>query len=151
MLFAGTEMHIITFGFICIELVLLLYLCIFRSARPDNNDILLDIILLALLIIYNLTGGLLPDPELPGSHFIQESLAYATGFLTPCYFPYYVYRTFRLKKMAFHVQKGILFFLVCPFLAFLLLFYTTSNLEQAKGVLVIPAGYAFWVIISVFR
>ena len=99
MLVFGTEMHIVTFVFICMETVVFFYLLIYRLARPDDKVTYLNIILIFLLITYNVTGGLLPDPDLPGSYFIQMSIAYGTGFLTPCYFPYYVYKAFGLEKM----------------------------------------------------
>ena len=96
MLLPGTQMHIVTFIFVCIELVIFLYLAIYKLARPDDKITLLNIILIFLLIIYNVTGGLLPDPNLPGSNFVQECIAYATGFIVPSYFPYYVYKAFGL-------------------------------------------------------
>jgi hypothetical protein len=103
MLVPGTEMHWVTFGFVCVELVILFYLLVHRFARPDDKTIGLDIVLIALLLAYNITGGLLPDPDLPGSFFVQECIAYATGFITPAYFPYYVYKAFGLEKMECHI------------------------------------------------
>ena len=67
MLLFGTQMHIATFIFICVEVVILFYQIIYELAIPENKSIQLNIILLLLPIIYNLTGGLLPDPNLPGS------------------------------------------------------------------------------------
>jgi hypothetical protein len=106
MLLHGTQMHIVTFIFVCIELVIFFYLLIYRFGRPDDRTTFLNIILIFLLIVYNVTGGLLPDPNLPGSYFIQEAIAYGTGFIVPCYFPYYVYKAFRLEKMRFHALEA---------------------------------------------
>lgn len=141
-------MHIITFLFICIETVILLYLIIYKLARPDDTSTLLNIVLILLLIFYNVTGGLLPDPNLPGSFIVQESIAYATGFITPCYFPYYVYHSFKLRKMKFHAYRGVFIFLVSPYLFFVVLLVTSGKLETAKNLLIIPTLYALWVIIS---
>ncbi len=151
MLVFGTQMHLITFLFICIETVVLFYLVIYRLARPDDKNTFLNIILICLLIFYNLTGGLLPDEKLPGSYFLQESIAYATGFITPCYFPYYVYHAFSLKKMKFHAYKGVFIFLVAPYVIFVFVFVTSGHLETAKKLLIIPAVYALIVIISLIR
>jgi len=148
MLLPGTQMHVITFLFICIETVILLYLIIHRLARPDDKSSLLNIILILLLILYNVTGGLLPDTNLPGSYFLQTSIAYATGFITPCYFPYYVYNSFSLAKMKFHAYRGVILFLVLPYLIFVILFVTSGNLETAKNLLIVPVSYALWVIIT---
>lgn len=148
MFLPGTQMHVITFLFICVETVILLYLVIYRLARPDDKSTFLNIILILLLILYNVTGGLLPDPNLPGSYFLQTSIAYATGFITPCYFPYYVYNSFSLAKMKFHAFRGVLFFLVLPYILFVVLFVGSGNLETAKNLLIIPVLYALWVIIT---
>lgn len=151
MLVFGTQMHIVTFLFVCIETVILFYLVIYRLARPDDKTSFLDIVLISLLLLYNITGGLLPDPNLPGSYFIQECIAYGTGFITPCYFPYYVYKGFDLEKMKFHAYKGIYFFLVLPYLAFTGIFALTNQLEAAKNLLIIPVVYALWVLLSLAR
>ncbi len=148
MLLPGTQMHIITFLFICVETVILLYLVIYRMARPDDKSTFLNIILILLLIFYNVTGGFLPDPNIPGSFYVQLSIAYATGFITPCYFPYYVFNAFSLQKMRFHAYKGVILFLVIPYLIFVLLFVTSGNLDVAKNLLIVPVLYAIWVIIT---
>lgn len=151
MLVFGTEMHIVTFLFVCIEVVILFYLVIYRLARPDDKTSFLDIILISLLLVYNITGGLLPDPKLPGSFFIQESIAYGTGFITPCYFPYYVYKGFDLEKMKFHAHRGVYFFLIGPYIAFVTVFAVTSHLDAAKNILILPVLYALWVLISLTK
>lgn len=148
MLVFGTEMHLITFLFICIETVVLFYLVIYRLARPDDKNTFLNIILISLLIFYNLTGGLLPDANLPGSHKLQTSIAYATGFITPCYFPLYVYHAFNLEKMRFHAYRGVHYFLIFPYIIFVVLFVYTGNLDTAKKLLIIPVAYAISVIIT---
>ena len=148
MLLPGTQMHLITFAFVCIELIILFYLFIHRLARPHDKISYLDIFLLLLLIVYNITGGLLPDPNLPGSYFLQNSIAYATGFMTPCYFPYYVYHAFGLKKMRFHAYKGVFLFLMLPYLLFMIVFGITNKLEAAKNLLILPVAYALWVIVT---
>jgi DNA-binding CsgD family transcriptional regulator len=151
MLVFGTQMHLITFLFICTETVVLFYLIIYRLARPDDKNTSLNIILISLLIFYNLTGGLLPDSNLPGSYYLQTSIAYATGFITPCYFPYYVYHAFYLQKMKFHAYKGVFIFLISPYVIFVFLFVSSGHLETAKKLLIIPAVYALCVIISLIN
>lgn len=148
MLVFGTEMHIVTFIFVCIETVILFYLVIYRFARPDDKSIPLNIALIFLLIGYNIAGGLFPDPDLPGSFFLQASIAYGMGFITPCYFPFYVYKAFGLKKMKFHAYRGVYLFLVLPYLLFVLVLSQSENLEVAQQVLILPLLYAFWVFYS---
>ncbi len=151
MLLPGTQMHIITFLFVCIEAVILCYLLIYRLARPDDKTAYLNIILIFLLEVYNITGGLLPDKNLPGSYFIQMAIAYGTGFITPCYFPYYVYKAFGLEKMKFHAYKGVFFFLIAPYVLFVIVFGITGDLNLAKDLLILPVAYAVWVIASLVK
>lgn len=151
MLVYGTQMHIITFIFVSIEVVILFYLLIYKLARPDDKTTLLNIVLIFLLITYNITGGLLPDPDLPGSFFIQASIAYATGFITPCYFPYYIYKAFGLEKMKFHAYRGVYLFLILPYFLFVAVFARSNNLDTAKNILIVPVLYALWVIYSLLK
>ncbi len=148
MLIPGTQMHIITFLFVCIEIIIFSYLIIYRLARPDDRTAYLNIILIFLLIFYNVTGGLLPDNNLPGSFFLQMAIAYGTGFITPCYFPYYVYNAFALEKMKFHAYKGVVLFLVLPYFIFVILFVVSGKLDTAKNLLILPVVYALWVIFT---
>ncbi len=151
MLLPGTQMHLITFLFICIEIVILFYLSIHRLARPNDKTSSLNIVLISLLILYNITGGLLPDKNLPGSYFTQNALAYATGFITPCYFPYYVYNAFGLVKMKFHAYKGVYLFLLSPYLLFVFVFAVSGGLETAKNLLILPVVYALWVVYTLLN
>jgi signal transduction histidine kinase/DNA-binding NarL/FixJ family response regulator len=148
MLIPGTQMHIVTFIFVSIEIVILFYLVIYKLARPDDTIASLNIILISLLIIYNVTGGLLPDPNLPGSVFIQETIAYGTGFITPCFFPYYVYKAFGLARMKFHAYKGVFLCLMLPYFLFVIIYAATNKLQVAKNLLILPVTYAAWVIYS---
>ncbi|MDN3657811.1 ATP-binding protein [Ferruginibacter paludis] len=101
--------------------------------------------------MYNITGGLLPDENLPGSFFLQNVIAYATGFITPCFFPYYVHKAFALEKMRFHAFKGVYLFLILPYFLFVVVFAITEKLEDAKDLLALPVVYALWVIISMIK
>ena len=151
MLLPGTQMHLITFLFICIEIVILFYLSVHRLARPDDKTSSLNIVLISLLIVYNVAGGLLPDENLPGTYFTQNILAYATGFITPCYFPYYVYNAFGLLKMKFHAYKGVYLFLLLPYLLFILVFAVSGDIETAKNLLILPVVYALWVVYTLLK
>ena len=151
MLVPGTQMHIFTFLFFCFESVLLFYLVIYILSRPGDKTTILNITLIFLLIIFNLASGLLPDPNLMGSFFVQESIAYASGFIAPTYFPYYVYKAFDLKKMRFHAFRGVYIFLIIPYILFVIVLGVTNDLNAANYVLIIPVFYAPWVNISLYK
>src|SRR5689334_12390238 len=120
MLIPGTQMHIVTFLFVCFDAVLFFYLVIYKLSRQGDRKTLLNISLIFLLIIFNLASGLLPDPNLMGTWLVQEFIAYASGFIAPAYFPYYVYKAFDLTKMRFHAFRGVYLFLIIPYLFFVI-------------------------------
>jgi signal transduction histidine kinase/DNA-binding NarL/FixJ family response regulator len=151
MLIPGTQMHIVTFLFVCIEIVILFYLLIYSFTRPDDKTAVLDIILIFLLLVFNIASGLLPDTNLPGSFFIQESIAYATGFIAPSYFPYYLYKAFGLEKMKFHAYIGVYLFLILPYIIFVIVLGISNNLDAANYVLIVPVLYAAWVFVSLVK
>ena len=151
MLLPGTQMHIVTFAFACVETVIFFCLLIYKFARPDDKTAVLDLWLIFLLLTYNVSGGLLPDRNLPGSVFIQEIIAYGTGFITPSYFPYYVYKGFGLKKMKFHAFRGVYICLILPYLFFVIAYGVSRKLSVAQNLLILPVLYAIWVIISLVR
>lgn len=151
MLVPGTQMHIITFLFVCFESVLFFYLSIYKLSRPADKTTILNITLIFLLIIFNVASGLLPDPNLMGSWYVQISIAYATGFIAPTYFPYYVYKAFGLQKMKFHAFRGVIIFLIIPYILFVIVLGFTNDLNKANYVLIIPVFYAPWVIYSLYH
>lgn len=151
MLLFGTQMEISTFMFICVEIVLLSLQIIHRLARPGNKHAYYNIVLLSLLIIYNVASGLLPDPALPGSVVLQNCIAYGTGFITPCFFPLYVYRCFGLESMRWHAFRGVYLFLVLPYLFFVAVYSVSSDLDLAKNLLAIPLLYAIIVIVALVK
>jgi len=151
MLVFGTQMHILTFLFVTMEVVILFLLIIFRMARPDDKTVLLNIVLISLLLMYNILGGLLPDPKIYGSEFSQLTIAYAAGFITPCYFPYYVYNAFGLTRLKFQAYIGIHLFLIIPYILFVVIFAVTKDINTAKNIYVIPILYSFWLLALIFR
>jgi signal transduction histidine kinase/DNA-binding NarL/FixJ family response regulator len=151
MLVFGTQMNLVTFIFVSIEVVIFFYLIIIRLARPDDQTVLLNITLIFLLLTYNISGGLLPDPKLPGSGFLQLAAAYATGFITPCYFPYYVYKAFGLTRLKFQAYVGAYLFLIIPYLLFVVVFVWSGDIKMAQILFIFPVLYGVWLINMLFR
>jgi DNA-binding CsgD family transcriptional regulator len=148
-----TEMHLVTFLFVIAESILLLFQTFYLLSRPSEKRRLYFVILLLLLIFYNVTGGLFPDPALRINIKAQNILAYGTGFLMACYFPYYFYKAWELKELRFHAYFGVWLFLFLPYLAFIGIEYMfTGNLTSSvqHGV-AIPFIYAIIVMKKMFK
>lgn len=152
MLVFGTEMHIVTFIFVILEIAMLFYQVIYYLFRPKDKGRLWYMILLLLLIVYNITGGLFPDSEINIPIITQNIIAYGSGFLMASYFPYYFYKGFGLKKLRFHATYGVPLFLLVPYFIFFVIGYSINgNLDLAvKYGIIIPFFYALIVLIAIF-
>src|SRR5690606_18134941 len=123
MLVFGTEMHLVTFIFLLLEVFLFFYQFIHYLQRPQDKGRMWYLVLLFLLITYNITGGLFPDANIAIPIVAQNIIAYGSGFLMGAYFPYYFYRAFELKRLRFHAIYGVLCFLLLPYLIFFVIDY----------------------------
>lgn len=153
MLVFGTEMHIVTFVFVLLEIVMFFYQLVYYLSRPQDKSRMWYLILLFLLIIYNITGGLFPDPRINIPIVTQNIIAYGSGFLMGAYFPYYFYKGFGLKELRFQAIYGVLLFLIVPFLIFFVGVYSINkNLDLAiKYGIIIPFFYSIVLLLSILK
>lgn len=153
MLVFGTELHIVTFLIIVLELVFFFYQFIHYLSRPSDKNRLYYLILLYLLIQYNLISGLLPDKNIPINIPVQNIMAFAVAFIMGMYFPFYFYKVFNLTKLKFYAYGGSVLFLLIPFfLCFLVPYYLTGNLEVSRRLAVsIPFFYALSFLYSLTK
>nr|WP_298935502.1 LuxR C-terminal-related transcriptional regulator [uncultured Dyadobacter sp.] len=144
MLIGDTDLHIVTFLFIILEIVMLIIQGIFYLQKPEEKSRKYYIILLALLIVKNIAMGLFPDPKITFIPMIaQYILTYGAGFIMASYFPYYFYRSYNIRQLRWHATKGIFLFLHAPFiLIFTLEYLIQGDIDQAINYgLYIPAVY----------
>ncbi len=156
MLVFGSQMHVVTFIFTILEIVLFFYQLIYYLSRPQDKSRFWYLILLALLIVYNITGGLFPDLNIPIAIVTQNIIAYGSGFLMASYFPYYFYRGFDLVCLRFHAIYGVPLFLILPYLIFFVVVYSFNrNLDVAiQYGIIIPFFYSIvvlWAIAKAIR
>jgi len=121
--------------------------------RPQDLPRKLYLILLILMLFYNITGGLFPDPKIHIALDIQEMIAYGTGFLMASYFPYYFYKAFDLPSLRWHALFGVPLFLACPYLVFFVVVYAINgnlNVDIKYG-MIAPFIYALVLLYVMFR
>src|SRR5690606_10949064 len=149
----GTEMLLITFIFVVLEFVMFFYQLIHYLSRPQEQHRLYYLILLLILIVYNITGGLFPDPDITIPIAVQNSIAYGSGFLMASYIPYYFYKGFELETLRFHAVYGVLLFFLLPFFIFFVIVYSLDgNLDFAvKHGVVLPFFYSFVILWEILR
>jgi len=150
----STDMHIVTFIFVIFEAIMLLYQVLFYFQRPFEKRRFYYIILLILFIIYNICGGLFPDPDFRGiSLTVQNILAWGSGIALACFLPYYFYKAYGLVRLKFHARYGVLLFLLTPFLMFFGIEYLLQgNIDRGvKHGVLIPCIYAIICVIAMYR
>ncbi|MEJ7558128.1 MAG: helix-turn-helix transcriptional regulator [Pedobacter sp.] len=153
MLVFGTEMHVVTFIFAILEIILFSYQLIYYLSRPQDKGRYWYLILLFLLIVYNITGGLFPDPGIGIPIVVQNIIAYGSGFIMASYFPFYFYKGFELNRLRFHAIYGVLLFLLLPYLVFFVIEYSIhQNLDYAiKYGIVVPFFYSLVLLWAIIR
>jgi DNA-binding CsgD family transcriptional regulator len=149
----GTEMHLVTFLFLVLELPLFCFQLFYFMQRPQAKGRKWYLILLALLILYNICGGLLPDPNIPISITIQNILAYGTGFAMGAYFPFYFYKAFDLEEIRFHALYGIYLFLIAPFLIFFATVYAINHdlTFAIRYGIIVPFFYSIVLLVVIVK
>jgi DNA-binding CsgD family transcriptional regulator len=153
MLVLGSQMHVVTLIFTILEVLLFFYQFIYYLSRPQDKNRFWYLILLLLLIIYNITGGLFPDPNIDMPIVTQNIIAYGCGFFMASYFPYYFYKGFDLKRLRFHAIYGVPLFLLLPYLIFFVVGYSKDkNLDAAiEYGIIVPLFYALVLLWAITR
>ncbi len=147
----GTEMHIATFIFVAVECIFFVQQSILHLLWPSEKKRLYYLILLGLLIIYNVAGGLFPDPNFSLPLKIQMNLAYGSGFFMGAFFPYYFYKAYDMDELKWQAKYGVWLFLILPFFLFFSILYPLSN-DLPKTIwygLAIPLAYAFFLVYKI--
>lgn len=154
MLVFGTEMHVITFVFLILEIPMFFYQGVYFLSRPQDKQRFWYLLLLFLLIAYNITGGLFPDHEIRSISVIHQNIiAYGTGFLMASYFPYYFYKGMGLDNLKFIALYGVPLFLLLPYFAFFVIAYSINgDLDFAiRYGVIIPFIYSFVAAWGIFH
>lgn len=152
MLIPNTEMHVLTAVFVLLELMMLAVQLYHYFSQPEDRPRFYFLLLLALLVFYNITGGLFPDPGIPVSTILQNMVAYGSGFLMAAYFPLYFYKSFRLTTLRWQAYYGVSWFLLLPYLIFFVLIYgLNGDLDFARDWgLIVPFVYSLVVLRKIF-
>lgn len=156
MLVFGTQIHFVTFIFILLEAGMFLLQLFYYLFRPQDKNRLWYLILLALLLFYNITGGLFPDPKIDIPIATQMMVAYGSGFFMASYFPFYFYKAFDLATLRWHAYFGVPLFLILPYLIFFVVIYAINGDLDAdiKFGMILPFVYAMvllWVMYQAIR
>lgn len=150
----GTDMHVLTFVFIILELTMFVYQAIYYLSHPQDKHRLYYVVLLFFLIFKNVFSGLFPDPNVHSIPLVtQYAMAYGAGFLMGSYFPYYFYKAFELNRLRWHALFGVPLFILLPFaLIFSLKVTFDGDIDKAINYgLIVPSAYALVLLYIIQR
>ncbi len=142
----GTQLHMITFVFLGIEILFLLVLLAYCLSRPKDKTRTRFFVLTLFFIFYNLASGLLPDDLYPIPFLVQNILAYGSGIGLATYYFYYLVKELNIEKDKFFNPKILLMSLTGSFLiGFVFTYLLTENVILSKYTFIV-----FPVIIALF-
>lgn len=153
MLVFGTQIHIVTFIFIVLETGMFIFQFFYYLFRPKDTQRKRYLILLGLMLFYNITGGLFPDPQMNIPISFQMMVAYGSGFLMAAYFPFYFYKAFELGSLRWHALYGVPLFLFLPYVIFFVIAYAVNGNLNAdiKYGMIVPFFYALVLLWVMFQ
>ncbi len=140
----NTNMPLIIFFMIILEVALLFHQWIGYLTRRREHKRLYHLYLILLLILYNVFEGFFPDKHLT---FLPEKwqnfFGYAFGYIFSTYCPVYFYKAMGMNSLKFHGRYGFLFILVPLFVFYGILYPMNNDISfTRKYVYIVPVLYA---------
>jgi DNA-binding CsgD family transcriptional regulator len=144
MKFLDTNMPLVIFFIITIEITILLTQIIQYLSRTSEKSRLYHIYLIVLLVLYNIFEGFFPDDRvlwIPDK--LQDFLGYGFGYVFATYCPIYFYKAMELDTLKSHGRFGYLFVMIPTVLFYGVLYPVQGDLSfTRKYVYIVPAVYA---------
>lgn len=152
----GTSLHWTTFFYLLIEICIVLFV-FFKSQNLKHNNLNRFLILGALFILYNFTGGLLPINNFPGPFILQYIITYGVAIAMCVYVVRYLYNEYDISVLKFRLTvSNIAYYVIgCFLLLFLVPFYFTDSIDMGRIYFSLPVSaiclyicWAFFMKIS---
>ncbi|WKN46460.1 ATP-binding protein [Tunicatimonas pelagia] len=142
----------IVLAIIVVEIVAFLFQFLYYLERPSDKSRRLYLILLFMLIVYNITGGLVPNYDSSIPLEIQYTIGHISAIAMSMYFIYYIYETFNLAHLRWLSTRGVWYFLFVPFLVFDVVLFATGDIRFSQMILLpIPTLYGLYFVYRVIR
>lgn len=121
--FANTQMTMVVFMTAVFQTAIWLFQFIYYLERKEDKKRFNYLLLVSLVLCFNIVATLLPDRSLPLHQAVQVILYYGSGVALGAYFIWYFYKELDLSGLNWFITKGLVFFLIMPFVVFNLLPY----------------------------
>lgn len=134
----GTEIHAITFFYICI-FILMLFPVINNLIKGNYKKYHKDFFLLLICILSNnLSSGIFPDKNIPFNILSQNIIAYFVGFITIIYYFVYLSKYYNINFRKYITVNQIFFILFVDLvLGFIVPYTITNDLATARKIFLI--------------
>lgn len=141
--------HPVVFILFSFEILILFYLVLYKLGRKKTTIVSLDIQLLALLITYNATGTIAHSSANYSTSDTHSLLKGIIEFITPCFFPYYTIRAFKIRDNWFNDKTARVLFFLIPYLFLFIVFLGSDAMHLGKNLIAIPTIYALWSLFTI--
>lgn len=134
----GTEIHALTFFYICI-FVLMLFPVVINLIKGKFKQYHRDfLILLICILTNNLSSGLFPDKNIPFNILSQNIIAYFVGFTTIIYYFLYISKYYNINfRKYININKVFFILFVDLVLGFIIPYTITNNLALSRKIFLI--------------
>lgn len=149
----GTEIHAITFFYICI-FFMMLFPVIFNLVKGKYKKYHIDFfILLVSILANNVSSGLLPDSNIPINILSQNIIAYFIGFSSIIYYFIYISKYYNINFRKYVSINQILIILsVDLVLGFIIPYSITNDLAISRKIfLIAPIVLILGLIIVIIK
>jgi DNA-binding CsgD family transcriptional regulator len=149
----GTNMPLVIFFIIIVEIAILFNQWFIYLTRPNEKKRLYHLFLLVFLICYNLAEGFFPDKRISFvPPLFQDFLGFGFGYVFASYCPVFFYGAMELPALKFHGRYGWLFILVPVIVFYGVLYPINHDLSfTRKYVYIIPGIYAATIFTTAIR
>ncbi|UGU15386.1 hypothetical protein LS482_17100 [Sinomicrobium kalidii] len=143
-----TQIHQLTFIFIVIESLLLIFLLL----QKNNPSKFRFVLLTFLFLSYNITSGLIPDEKLGINRLSQDYIAFTVGIACALYLLYYIYTEYKIKPPRIISMRPVLYIAVLDFIFLFVIPYSiTDDLNLSRNLfLLVPLLLTITIVVNVF-
>jgi len=114
----SSEMHLITFLIIIVQIIILVNYIVNDLKERNNKSTKRFLVFTIFFILYNLFSGLFPDQKIPIAISLQLILAYGVGIFVALYYVHYVYTEFNIKQFKYFTVKHLVMVIGSSFIVF---------------------------------
>jgi DNA-binding CsgD family transcriptional regulator len=147
----GTSIHWTTFFYLLIDTIIVI-LALIQNPKIKQLSLRRYIILGCLFVLYNLTGGFLPDHSFLKPLILQYIITYGVAIALCVYLIYYLYKDYDIifLKRYFSIKNIGITLIVGFIILFLIPYLITGSLDSARILFTLPTSVLGFIFLGLF-